>query len=275
MVQDARTPEEIRYHYEIEVELADRLRRASRAERRVLYTAVYDELYSRVESIPHRDSEAQWRTDEIRRQVRFLQPFLTPDATFLELGPGDCRLSCAVAAHVAQVHTIDVTSNLVDPSTLPPNVRFQVSRGLPIPLPDNSVDVAFTDQVIEHLHPEDADEHLQEVRRVLSPTGLYVCITPNRLYGPHDASKYFDDVARGLHLKEYSVTELMSAFRRAGYSRTRRYTVTKRVERVRVPRPLVWGVESALDVLPGRLKRGFACTSVLRWILRSRVIGWK
>jgi hypothetical protein len=45
-----RTAEQIREHYEIEKQLASRLRMAGKAERRTLYAALYDELYRRV---PH------------------------------------------------------------------------------------------------------------------------------------------------------------------------------------------------------------------------------
>lgn len=43
-------PDRIREHYEIERELASRLRQASREARRELYTRVYDELF---EQMPH------------------------------------------------------------------------------------------------------------------------------------------------------------------------------------------------------------------------------
>src|SRR5262245_52564251 len=45
---ETRTVEQLAEQYEIERMLADRLRRSSREERRVLYTAVYDELFKRV-----------------------------------------------------------------------------------------------------------------------------------------------------------------------------------------------------------------------------------
>ncbi len=41
---DQRPASLVRQHYEVEKELADRLRQASREERRTLYGAVYDEL---------------------------------------------------------------------------------------------------------------------------------------------------------------------------------------------------------------------------------------
>ena len=41
---DERPPELLRQHYEVERELADRLRHSTREERRTLYGEVYDEL---------------------------------------------------------------------------------------------------------------------------------------------------------------------------------------------------------------------------------------
>jgi hypothetical protein len=54
----------------------------------------------------------------------------------------------------------------------------------------------YSKELMEHLHCDDVDpavEHLPGAR----PSGVYVCITPNRLGGPHDISRNFDDVATG------------------------------------------------------------------------------
>ena len=75
-------------------------------------------------------------------------------------------------------------------------------------MPAGSVDLAFSDQLMEHLHPDDAVEQLRNIHRALKPGGVYVCVTPNRLYGPSDISAFFDDEARGFHLKEYSLDEI-------------------------------------------------------------------
>src|SRR5260370_7461978 len=47
-----RTPEQLREHYEIEKELATKLRESSHEERRTLYTSLYHDLYRRVPSHP-------------------------------------------------------------------------------------------------------------------------------------------------------------------------------------------------------------------------------
>ena len=47
-----RTPAQIAAHYEIEKELANKLRHSTRPERRHLYPSVHDELYRRVPDHP-------------------------------------------------------------------------------------------------------------------------------------------------------------------------------------------------------------------------------
>jgi hypothetical protein len=58
---------------------------------------------------------------------------------------------------------------------------------------------------------------------VLVPGGAYICVTPNRLSGPHDISRYFDKVATGFHMKEYSIRELEATFRKAGFADVRAF----------------------------------------------------
>jgi hypothetical protein len=80
---------------------------------------------------------------------------------------------------------------------------------------------------MEHLHPDDAFDQLQNIYNALVPGGIYICITPNRLTGPHDISRYFDEFATGFHMKEYTTLELSNLFRKVGFSRVRAYVGAK------------------------------------------------
>jgi SAM-dependent methyltransferase len=159
----------------------------------------------------------------IASQMNFLGRFLEASSVFLEIGAGDCSLSLAVAASVKGVYALDVSPTIAHQQSPPANFRLLLSDGITIPLGDASVTVAYSNQVMEHLHPDDALEQLTEIRRVLAPGGVYVCITPHRLSGPHDVSRFFDEVPTGFHLVEYSPIELANVFRRAGFSRARAY----------------------------------------------------
>src|SRR5262245_23837224 len=115
-----RTPEQHRHHYDVERELAAKLRRASASERRELYGQVYDELFRRV---PDHPQIARKGKDEQRQRVAWamalLDKFLRPDMTFLEVGAGDCSLSFAVAAKVKRVCAVDVSALVTESAETP------------------------------------------------------------------------------------------------------------------------------------------------------------
>jgi SAM-dependent methyltransferase len=256
-----RTPEQLREHYEVECELAARLKSGSREERRPLYSACYDELFRRVPHHPQltRKVSPALTRNAVTRQLAFLLPFLKQNMTFLEIGPGDCALSFEVCQHVETVIAIDVSGEIADNKHPPSNFRLVLSDGTSIPVEPGSIDVAYSNQLMEHLHPDDALEQVQNIFRSLKSGGTYICITPNRLSGPHDISKYFDHTARGFHLKEYSIVELTQLFSRVGFSIIDLY-VGGKGRYVRIPlRPMIT-LESLLDRLPHPLRQ---------WLLRA------
>ena len=273
---ESRTIERIAAHYEIEKELANRLRGASREERRHLYASVYDEMYQRVTDHPQltRKTSPEQSERVIAAHVKFLRPFLADDTTFLEIGPGDCALSFAVAKLVKQVYAVDVSDEITKSATQPANFSCILSDGTSIPVPAGSVNVAFSNQLMEHLHPEDAEDQLRNVFEALAPGGVYICATPNRLSGPHDVSRYFDDVATGFHLKEYTTGELSGLFKEVGFSRIRVF-VGARGNFVRFPRIFIWLCEVVLRRLPSAPRRFIARTTVVRVLLGIQLAGIK
>lgn len=270
---EPRTLEELRTHYEVEKRLADRLRRATPVERHALYGTVYDELFDRVPTHPQlvRKTEPVQAAAAVAAQVRLLRPLMTEETTFLEIGSGDCALATAVAPHVKQVYAIDVSESILSGLSLPDNVDVRLSTGVDIPVPPKSVDVAYSNQVMEHLHPDDAHEQLRNISACLRSGGRYVCITPNRLTGPHDISAYFVDEAEGFHLKEYTVGELVRIFRRAGFSRVRAL-VGARGLFIAVPLWPVALTERLLSLLAPAMRRRLVLRLHLNSLLGIRVI---
>lgn len=271
-----RTPEQIRHHYEVEKGLADRLRKATKEERRTLYAELYDELYRQVPDHPQltRKASSQAREQAVSRQLAFLERFLVKDGTFLEVGPGDCSLSAAVALQVRSVVAVDVSDEITRQSHLPGNLKLVLSDGTSVPVPESSIDVAYSNQLMEHLHSDDAREQLENLFRALKPGGAYVCVTPNRLTGPHDVSVHFDEVATGFHMREYTSSELASLFRSVGFSAVEVY-VGGKGHFVRAPLGLVAMWERSLSALPPRLRRRMAGAFPIRALLNGRVVGRK
>lgn len=273
---DPRAPELIREHYEIEKGLAARLRAASREDRRHLYTELYEELYRRV---PHHLKLTQKMTadeaaDVVERQLRWLRPSVGKDDTFLEVGAGDCLVTFAVSRLVRKAIAIEVSETMAGHPDTPPNFELVISDGVTIPVPSGSVDVAYSQQLMEHLHPDDALQQLRNLYAALKPGGRYFCVTPNRVTGPHDISRHFDDVATGFHLKEYSIAELARLFREVGFRTVSLYVSTGRRPRA-VP---VWPfavLESLLSPLPRAARLKLARAVRPRVLFSFRLLGIK
>lgn len=270
----ARSLTSVRRHYEVEKALATRLRQASKQERRALYPALYDELLRRVPDHPllHTQRTLESVARAVEYHIDMLSPFINSNTTFLEIGAGDCSLSLALAPRVRQLYAIDVSSEITSQMALPPNFQLRISDGTSIPVPAGSVDVAFSNQLMEHLHPDDALEQLLQIFVALAPGGHYLCVTPNRLNGPHDVSRDFDATASGLHLHEYTVSELVRILKKAGFRRVQAYFTQGHLRTSTAP---AIALEGALACLPRRLQRTLASAGPLRRILGIRLIATK
>jgi len=271
-----RTPAQLEEHFRVERELADRLRSSPTPERLSLYRDVYDELYRRV---PHHP-QLTWKRSEtfqrhlVDQQEQLLAPWVGPDSVFLELGPGDCGVTLRMAGRVAQVVAVDVSEEVTRLRDAPANVDLRLTDGCEVPVEPGSVDVAYSNQLMEHLHPEDAHRQLANVFAALKPGGVYVCLTPNRWTGPHDVTRHFGPVARGLHLREYASGDLRRLFAQVGFADLRWYGATRGRFRA-VPGWLLGLAETGLRLLPYRLRRRVADLSpVAGWIVRPWGLRW-
>lgn len=216
---ETRTLEQLKEHYQVERELAERLRNSTREERRELYHECYDELFRRV---PHHHSLTKKKDGDIEalygNVLALLRPRVSPQTIFLEIGAGDCKVSLEMAKRVRQVYAVDVSEAIVEGIEVPENFELILSDGCTLSVESESVDLVVSNQLMEHVHPDDVPLQLSEVHRVLKRGGQFLCFTPHRFSGPHDISKYFDEVASGFHLREYSAGELARELRAAGFA---------------------------------------------------------
>lgn len=86
-------------------------------------------------------------------------------------------------------------------------------------------DIAFSDNVLEHIPPQDISIHLECIRRILNKNGKLIIITPNKIFGPHDITRIIDNTytnkieSKGSHLKEYSYSELYDILTETGFKK--------------------------------------------------------
>ena len=259
------------HHYKVEIALANRLRNSSRAERKHLYSSVYEELYREVPHHPQLERKSQgaeMRALGLQDLLETLRPFLNPDTVYAEIGAGDCSLTMLVAPHVRKAYAIDV-SETVTRGASAPNLEVVLSDGISIPV---KATLIFSNQLMEHLHPDDARDQLANVVAALEPGGKYFCVTPNRLNGPHDVSGGIDEVARGFHLREYTNGELAGLFRSAGFARVQALVRIRNFQTTMLPLGVVIALETVIGCLGRSLGRRVSNLPILRRILEVQLI---
>jgi SAM-dependent methyltransferase len=251
----ARTREQLYNHYVVEKELGDRLRAASPEERPSLYETLYDELFRRVPDHPRltrRETSGESKK-AVAARLRFVQAYLTPESDFLEVAPGDCRFAFELAKQARKVFGADI-SDQSGGVEKPANFELIVYDGKSFEFPDERVDLAFSYQFLEHIHPDEVPDHFLMIHRVLKPGGKYILDTPHRFSGPHDISRYFSDVPEGFHLKEWTHLELSAVARGAGF----RKVEVARASLAHLGRPgwhALLALEALLRFVPHKVRR--------------------
>lgn len=153
--------------------------------------------------------------------VKLLRPELEGQSILdVGCGGGDFLLSCDRNLKHKKLLGLDV---FVKDTQVPERqlsfrrsdvVRFEV---------DEPFDVAITDNVYEHIAPQDIQDHLGSIHRALKPGGKMIVLTPHRAFGPWDVTRIVDNSnsgwipARGTHINESTYHELAAAMRTNGF----------------------------------------------------------
>jgi SAM-dependent methyltransferase len=200
-----------------------------RVRRRQLYSDFYSRLADFMEE--HEPGKKNWGSFS-PELMQLMAPFVR-DKTVLEFGCGYGFATFDLALYARQVIAADEARPMIaqmqarvaekhlttiEPVLLEDDPERALSRWL------DAVDVLYSNDVVEHLHPDDLSDHLALAFRLLRPGGLYICMTPNRITGPHDVSGHFlpyHSKAQGAHIREYSHRELRDVFRAAGFAKFR------------------------------------------------------
>jgi 2-polyprenyl-3-methyl-5-hydroxy-6-metoxy-1,4-benzoquinol methylase len=132
--------------------------------------------------------------------------------------------------------------------------------------------IVYWNDVFEHVPPDEIADYLAKIHELLAPGGLLVTITPNWHMRPMDITGDFfppRTTAQGVHLKEYTLREVTSLLRRAGFAdvATPLFVTPGRVALAgRGMAGIKRFIEPALEWLPFRLAKllvrgfGLSCT---------------
>jgi SAM-dependent methyltransferase len=254
----------------VEKALADRLRAAStREERAAVYETMYDELFAAVPDHPRLvKRKSAGEIDAINDiKMRLIARFLRPDMRVVDVGSGDCTFAYRLCQRVREVVGLDISAASATNSAPPDNFEMVVYDGFHLPETFGAVDLAFSDQLVEHLHPDDAEWHFRMIADVLTPGGIYLFRTPHHHSGPYDVSRRFTDgEPEGFHLKEWTFGEIAPVLERAGYRRVSAFWSARGFS---LPAPV--SALSTLEALVGSLPRA-ARVPVARIMFPSVVV---
>lgn len=268
--------DQLRQIYDVETELASQLKHADPSERKKMYSPVYEEYFKKLPFHPQitikKNPELQ--KSRVSFQLRQILPFSDRRKMFMEIGAGDCSLSIAISKYFDTVYALEVAPEMIENVNFPRNVKSILFDGFDIPLGSESIDVAYSNQLMEHLHPDDAEDQLKSIYRVLKKKGVYICITPNRIAGPSDISWWFTDTPVGFHLKEYSAVDLKKIFKLAGFSKVIGYTIIKE-KKIDIPFPAIRFIEAIAEWLPVNLRYNFVKLGPVSLVFNSIIVAIK
>jgi SAM-dependent methyltransferase len=160
------------------------------------------------------------RKDEIWHVLcdHFFQRYVRPTDMVLDIGSGLGEFSRHITA--AKIFAVDVNPDAA--GFLPAGSTFRLSSAEHLDfLSDNSIDVAFTSNFLEHLETKHiVNVVLREVRRVLRPSGLFVALQPNIRYAYKEYWDFYDhhtplshlSCAEAFELAGLRVVELIDRF---------------------------------------------------------------
>ena len=252
------------------------MKNATKEERKILYTKLYDELYERVPHHPqlNRKFNLELQSKAIQSQIKLLLSFFSSEKIFMELGAGDCALSFELCKYFKKVYAIDVSEKITNNHKKPINFELILSDGSSIDVPPETINIAYSNQLMEHLHPEDAKEQLRGIYNSLVHGGVYICLTPHKFMGPVDISKYFDNVATGFHLKEYTNEELFKLLKSVGFRKVQSFFCMKGIC-LKIPIYPSIIIEFLIRHLPYSLRKKISKTLLIRHLLSIRLIATK
>ncbi len=270
---ELRSKEQIKKDFEIEKKLAIILKNSNKSERRNLYESLYNEYFSKSSHRFYVGDEEN-KKKRVKRQMNLIKKFLNKkDATFLEIGGGNGELSSEVSKFLNKVYFLEVSSVLK--KNIPNDFEIIFFNGVDMPkeIEAETIDIVFSNQVLEHIHSDDIAENMAWAYKVLKKGGVFICITPNSLSGPHDDSRYFNlGEPQGFHLKEYTIRELHNILKNAGFFKVRSYYAGGRGIYLKFPIFLAKLIEGLITALPIKIRKKISKVFFVKAILGINIV---
>lgn len=216
------TEQMILRHWNLERDLAIELLESTPETRWEVFEQCYSRFYGELTWLNLYTGKAETKSPA-ERYGDWLEAIDGPPKRIYEVGSGEGEMISYLAEIGFDCRASEITRERGQQkvSTKFPNLTWGKSDGVHLDRfePKNTYDVVLSDQVIEHLHPEDVIPHFKSVFTILATGGIYVFNTPHRYTGPYDISRVFKcDEPKGMHLHEYTYRELARVAMETGFS---------------------------------------------------------
>lgn len=177
----------------------------------MLESGIYRQRFSAEELAAQR---AIWRPI-----CRFLQPYVNPDGTTLDLGAGFCHFINEIRSR--EKIAVDINEESMRQYAAPEVRRIVATSSLMPEVASESVDAVFASNVYEHFPSrEDVAASFAEVHRILKPTGRFIILQPNFAHCQRTYFDFFDHrlafthkgMMEGLAISGFSLVRAISQF---------------------------------------------------------------
>ncbi|MGL5865508.1 MAG: class I SAM-dependent methyltransferase [Dermatophilaceae bacterium] len=183
-----------------------------------------------------------------RHLCRYFARWVGPDDDVLELGAGWCDFANNIVAGRVTAMDIDPTVEHAAASHVVPVIGDCTDLARFV---DNSFDVIFASNLLEHLERADATRLLAGARRVLRPGGRLVLMQPNFRLSP---GRYFDDYTHVAIYTDQSLSDYLSAEGwTVGTVRARFLPLTVKSRASRFTFLVPWYLRSPIKPLAGQM----------------------
>lgn len=265
-VQGMQTKERRQAQFELERCLRQRVLSSSKENRQGITAVAYEELFTKFPDHSTFEAKPQDRQRAGSLSAGLIAPLIPGKGRILEVGCGLGDTLRALQQRGYDCVGTEASGEMVSLCQQAGDLKVVPGIASRLEFSDNSFRFVYCQQVLEHLHPEDLPGFFAEALRVLQPGGVLSVETPNSRTGPQDISRGFTPTAQGLHLKEWTVSELVQQFKAAGFQRIRGLLVSQFFARrsrlihrlTRVPAGVKYIQDLLLGCIPGLRPRTIA-----------------
>lgn len=183
--------------------------------------ALYDEFYSRLVPVYERDTGLIHGINPKDKYVKLFSKELK-NASIIDYGCGQGFMLQSIDKNLTTKRLAGIDVFIPEELKSHPRIDF-IESNIITYRSEEKFDAAFSDNVLEHLVPEDARLHLTNVYDSLNEGGKFIIIMPNRLFSPWDVTRIKDFSqsgnleAQGGHVNESTHTEMAVTLREIGF----------------------------------------------------------